>query len=152
MRKDLPNGPDPGSGSGSGSGSGPGIVDRFYSAYATGNLHALRTEILSPDAVWHVAGDHPLAGTRHGADQIAAYFERLGEAEFRNDVLFRHHADPYVTEVHHCRSADGTLDTLWVLFFRVEALGDGGAERITEIRKQPADQAQADVFFTRHFS
>ncbi|NEB79886.1 nuclear transport factor 2 family protein [Streptomyces sp. SID14478] len=127
------------------------IVDRFYSAYATGNTHTLRTEILAPDAVWHVTGDHPLAGTRHGADEIAAYFERLGEAEFRNDVLFREYTAPYVTEVHRCRSVDGTLDTLWVLFFRVEPGADGAGERITEIRKYPADQAQADAFFSRHY-
>ncbi|MFE6890351.1 nuclear transport factor 2 family protein [Streptomyces sp. NPDC057694] len=127
------------------------IVDRFYSAYATGDLHTLRTAILSPDAVWQIDGDHPLAGVRHGADSIVDYLERLGEAEFRNDVLFRHHAGPYVTEVHHCRSADGTLDTLWVLFFRIESAADGG-ERITGIRKHPADQAQADTFFRRHYS
>ncbi|MFE0100201.1 nuclear transport factor 2 family protein [Streptomyces sp. NPDC059009] len=133
--------------------TGPELVRRFFAAYATGDLHTLRTAVLAPDAVWHVPGDHPLAGTHRGADAIVAYFRRLAECDFRAEVLFQGADDRHVVEVHRCRSDDGTLDTTWVLIFRINDGVDGiDGRRIAEIRKYPADQAQADAFFRRVYT
>ncbi|WP_167536405.1 nuclear transport factor 2 family protein [Streptomyces ficellus] len=116
------------------------LIRRFWAGYATGDLDA----VLWPDAVWHVPGDHPLAGSHRGADGITTYLEGLATGDLTADVRYTGADETHVVEVHHCEShrGDGTDIAMdWVLVFRI----DRG--RIAEIRHFPADQAAVDEFF-----
>ncbi|MEV3992757.1 nuclear transport factor 2 family protein [Streptomyces sp. NPDC049837] len=120
------------------------LIRRFWAGYATGDLDGLRDSVLAPEAVWHVPGNHPLAGSHRGAEGITTYLEGLATGDFIADVWYAGADESHVVEVHHCVShrGDGTdIDMDWVLVFRIE---DG---RIAEIRHFPADQSAVDEFF-----
>lgn len=53
------------------------VVRRGYEAFNAGDMATLH-EIFSDDAVWHVAGNNSLSGTKQGRDAILAYFGELG--------------------------------------------------------------------------
>jgi ketosteroid isomerase-like protein len=53
------------------------LVRRGYEAFNSGDMAALN-ELFAEDAVWHVTGSGPLAGTKQGRDAILAYFGELG--------------------------------------------------------------------------
>ncbi len=53
------------------------LVRRGYEAFNAGDMETL-TEIFAEDAVWHVAGNNVLSGTKQGRDAILAYFGELG--------------------------------------------------------------------------
>jgi len=49
------------------------VVRDGFAAFAAMDTDALRN-ILAPDALWHVGGRNPLAGTYKGADEILGFF------------------------------------------------------------------------------
>ncbi|MEU9204165.1 nuclear transport factor 2 family protein [Streptomyces sp. NPDC048332] len=117
------------------------LISTFWASYATGNLSALRDDVLAADAVWHMPGRHPLSGTYRGVDAICGFLRELGTHDFRVEVLFAGADDSHVVELHHCASGDGALAMTWVLVFRIEA------GRIAGIRHYPADAHAADTYF-----
>lgn len=119
------------------------LVQRFFECYATGDLQALKDEVLAPDVVWHIPGRHPLSGTKHGADEILAFFGQLAKANMQAEVLYLAGDDSHVVDVHRGWGATETasMDMTWVLYYRVEH------GRIAEVTNFAADQAQADNFF-----
>ncbi|MFE0105125.1 nuclear transport factor 2 family protein [Streptomyces sp. NPDC059009] len=120
------------------------LVRRFFEYYATDNVTALRDDVLAADAVWRVAGRHPLAGDHRGAEAIVDFYRALAAADLHVEPLFFEANADWAVEVHRMRSegADGpALDTSWVLTFRIT---DG---RISEVRYTATDQEAADSFF-----
>ncbi len=133
-------------GTGTSTGATPGavkLVQRFYECYATGDLQALKDEVLAPDVVWRIPGHHPLSGPKHGADEIVAFFGQLAKANMQAEVLYMAGDDTNVVDVHRGWGATETasMDMTWVLYYRIE---NG---RIAEVTNFAADQAQADNFF-----
>ncbi len=53
------------------------LIRRGYEAFNAGDMATL-TELFADDAVWHVAGNNSLSGTKQGRDAILAYFGELG--------------------------------------------------------------------------
>jgi hypothetical protein len=55
------------------------LLDELHRAqnefYAGGNGGALR-ELLAPEIRWVIPGEHPLAGTYHGLEEVFDYFRR----------------------------------------------------------------------------
>ena len=53
------------------------LVRRGYEAFNAGDMATL-SELFAEDAVWHVAGNGVLSGTKQGRDAVLAYFGELG--------------------------------------------------------------------------
>ncbi|MFE0105129.1 nuclear transport factor 2 family protein [Streptomyces sp. NPDC059009] len=124
------------------------LVNRFYDAYAVYDLKVIREEILAPGIRWHIPGRHPLAGTHEGVDDVIAFFDKLGESNFKAETIYLGADETYVVDVHRGWSdrGDGNdLDQSWVLVWRIE---NG---RVVEARDYAEDQASADTFFYRAY-
>jgi ketosteroid isomerase-like protein len=120
------------------------LLARFFGCLARAELTTLRTELLSPDVRWHIAGRHPLSGTHLGPSAVLEFFAQLGKAGFATEVLFREADEHRAVQVHRAwtQRGDGNdIDLLWVLICRVSA------GRIIEAWSMPSDQAAADAFF-----
>ena len=123
------------------------LIERYYEAYGQGDLDALRNEFFVSDIEWRIPGHHPLSGIKRGADEVLAFFERLGEAGFRAETLTLASGGEWVIDLHRGWSTEGEgeLDILWALAFRI---ADG---RIAEAINFAFDQAAADSFFWANF-
>ena len=53
------------------------LVQRMYECFNKNDMETIRREIFAPDLVWNLPGRHPLAGTKHGADEVLAFFSQL---------------------------------------------------------------------------
>lgn len=118
------------------------IVKKFYEAYGKGDLDAIRS-LLAPNVVWYIPGHHPLAGYKHGADEVFAFFQQLAKANFKADTLYIGGDDNYVVDYHRGYGEYGNvkLDILWCLAYKIE---NG---KIIEATDLSADQHAADIFF-----
>lgn len=121
------------------------VVQKFYECYASGDLEAMKREVLAPDVVWIIPGHHPLAGPKHGVDEIVAYFNQLQKANFKAEVISLSTSGEYVVDVHRGwgEFEEAKVDMNWVLAYRVE---NG---RIVWVQNFAADQHAADLFFWR---
>jgi uncharacterized protein len=119
------------------------VVRRFYECYAHGDLDTLRKELVAPDVIWRIPGHHPLAGAKHGVDEVAAFFAQLAKSGFRAEVVFLGANDEYVVDCHRGWGENGgmKIDMLWCLLYRIR---NG---RIVEVQNFAADQHAADAFF-----
>jgi uncharacterized protein len=119
------------------------LIKRFYDCFAKGDLETMKNELLAPDVTWTIPGHHPLAGTKHGADEVFAFFQQLAKANFKAEVIFLGADETYVVDVHRGYGAlgDKSLDMKWVLVYKIE---NG---KIKEVQNFAADQHTADLFF-----
>lgn len=120
-------------------------IQAFFAAYAAKDVAGVR-EVMAPDIRWTIPGHHPLAGTRRGIDEVLAFFDQLGKANFRAQPLVVAESGDYVID-HHRGWSDvaGGLDLTWCLVFRFDA------GKIKEVVNFCADQHQADQFFWKVF-
>jgi ketosteroid isomerase-like protein len=119
------------------------VIADYYAAYATGDMSRV-TAFFADDIEWHIPGHHPLAGTKHGKQEVSAFFDQLGRSNFRAELIALMADENWVIDMHRGWSdRDGldNVDTIWVLAYRVE---DG---KIKEARNFSFDQAAADSFF-----
>jgi hypothetical protein len=119
------------------------IIRRFYECYARGDLETLRNELVAPDVVWRIPGRHPLAGPKHGVDEVAAFFAQLAKSHFQAEVVFLGGNDEYVVDCHRGwgENKGMKIDMLWCLLYKVR---NG---KIVEVQNFAADQHAADAFF-----
>ena len=52
-------------------------VDKMYQCFGTGDMETIKNEVFAPDIEWALPGHHPLSGTKHGADEVLAFFGAL---------------------------------------------------------------------------
>ncbi|WP_245345059.1 nuclear transport factor 2 family protein [Rhizobium sp. Kim5] len=100
--------------------------------------------LFADDILWHIPGHHPLAGTKRGKQEVAAFFQQLGNGNFRAELIALIADENWVIDMHRGWSnRDGlaNVDTIWVLAFKIE---NG---KIKEARNFSFDQAAADSFF-----
>ena len=123
------------------------ILRRGYDAFATGDV-ATVSELIAPDAIWHVGGHHPFSGEYKGRDQILGFFATLiqdtgGTLAFEvHDVLANDdHAIALVRE--KAQRKDRSLDTREVHVYHVDA-----EHRATEFWEFTEDQASYDEFWS----
>ena len=116
-------------------------IQAFFTAYAARNVGGIR-EVMASDIRWTIPGHHPLAGTKQGIDEVLAFFDQLGKANFKAQPLAVVENGDYVID-HHRGWSDvaGGLDLTWCLVFRFEA------GKIKEVTNFCADQHLADLFF-----
>jgi uncharacterized protein len=136
------------------------LVQRMYDCFNRDDLDTIRREIFAPDLVWNLPGHHPLAGTKHSAEEVLAFFGELRRANIQ--VQLDPQSDPAtgidsfgertVVEVHRgrgtttIRDASGTavqvtLNALNCTHYQIE---NG---RIARVQVYMSDQHAADNFF-----
>jgi ketosteroid isomerase-like protein len=119
------------------------VIKAYYAAYGSGDMNKV-AQFFADDVVWHIPGHHPLAGTKHGAKEVLAFFKELGKSGFKAEVVTLMANDEYVIDVHRGwsnRKDAPNVDTTWVLVYKVV----GG--KIKEARNFSFDQHSADQFF-----
>jgi ketosteroid isomerase-like protein len=117
-------------------------IDKFFTAYAEHDLDGLR-DVLTDDVAWTIPGHHPLAGTKHGVEEVVAFFAELGKAGFRAEPLFLEADNEYVVDIHRGWTTNGIgkVDTLWALVWHFNP--DGKVDRVHNLS---GDQHQMDMF------
>lgn len=119
------------------------VVVDYYAAYASGDMSRVR-EFFADDIEWHIPGHHPLAGTKRGKEEVAAFFDQLGRSGFRAELIALMADENWVVDMHRGwsnRTDGANVDTIWVLAFRIVD------RKIAEARNFSFDQAGADAFF-----
>lgn len=76
------------------------LVQHFYECYASQDCDAMRTEVLADDVARRIPGHHPLAGWKHSAEEIVAFFSCLTEANFQAEVTALAAAGDWVIDLH----------------------------------------------------
>lgn len=119
------------------------VIEDYYAAYGSGDMGKVAA-FFADDIEWHIPGHHPLAGTKKGKAEVAAFFAELGKSNFRAELIALMADEDWVVDMHRGwsnRDGGANVDTVWVLAFRIE---DG---KISEARNFSFDQAAADAFF-----
>lgn len=122
------------------------VVTRFYAAVASRDLQTAAA-CFTPDAVWHLPGDSPIAGDHVGwtsiRDNFLARLGPLSEGTFRAELLDVAVGERYVVAVQHATgNARGRV--LDLTGCQLMTVVDG---RITEVRGHYSDQEQLDAFW-----
>lgn len=123
------------------------VVQKMYECFNKGDMAMLKQDVFAPDIVWNLPGRHPLSGTKHGADEVIAFFGQLNKAGIRVDLvgLDQFHEDS-VVEVHRGHT-DGEgihgakLDALNCTHYQIV---DG---KIKNVQVYISDQYAVDTFF-----
>jgi ketosteroid isomerase-like protein len=123
-------------------------IDSFFAAYADYDLERMRA-VLADDIEWTIPGDHPLSGTKRGAEEVAAFLAELGKGGFQADPLFVEASEEYVVDIHRGWTTEGVgkVDTMWALVWHFDA--DGKIDRVVNLS---GDQHQMDAFVWNNFS
>lgn len=121
-------------------------IEAFFTAYASKDVARVR-DVMASDVTWFIPGHHPLAGTKRGVEEVLAFFDQLGKANFQAQPIAIAVAGDYVIDHHRGWSAKGSgLDITWCLVFRFEN------DRIKEVINFSSDQHKADLFFWSVYS
>jgi uncharacterized protein len=122
------------------------VVREGFDSFARGDLLGL-FGLFADNAVWHIPGASPMAGTYEGREEIIALLRRTAEltdGTYRVKLLWVVADDEHVAAVYSARGEreDGrTLDIEQTLLIELRA------GLWTEIRAQPLDQAAFDEFW-----
>jgi len=122
-------------------------IQAFFAAYAATDREAI-SAALADDIEWTIPGHHPLAGTKHGREEVIAFFDALAEAGFKAETFFLEASDEYVVDIHRGYSTRGVgnVDTTWALVWHFNA--DDKVDRVINLS---ADQHQMDRFIWDNF-
>jgi len=121
------------------------VAQALWTAVAEGNADAMRG-VLAEDVVWITSGRNPLAGVRHGPDEVFDYLAQVGETS--EDLLSEldgiYVADDAAIVAYHltARREDKRLEMDYFLMLNVE---DG---KITKALMVPVDQYTNDEFWS----
>ena len=121
------------------------LVRRGYTAFNAGDMATL-SGMFAEDAVWYVAGNGALSGTKQGRDAILAYFGELGartQGSFQADLEDIVGGENHTIAIQQTRAENNgkTMDMATVITFVVR---EG---KITEGREFFEDTAKADDFW-----
>lgn len=123
------------------------VVQGFFGAYGAGDMEGLK-QFVAEDVEWHIPGRHKLAGTKRGIDQFVGFFNQLGKAGFKAEVMILAANDNYVIDAHRGWStAEGeSVDLNWILLYQIE---DG---KIKRVQNFSGDLYRSDAFFDGFFA
>ena len=122
-------------------------IESFFEAYGNDDRAGIAA-VLADDITWTIPGHHPLAGTKHGIDEVLAFFDQLSRAGFVAETFFLEASDDYVVDIHrgHSTQGDGGVDTSWALVWHFNA--DNQVDRVINLS---GDQHQMDSFIWNNF-
>jgi len=123
-------------------------IEGFFTAYADGDRTGI-ADVLAEDIAWTIPGHHPLAGTKHGIDEVLAFFDALGVVGFQAETFFLQSGGDFVVDIRRGYSTGGTgaVDTNWALVWHFNP--DGKVDSVINLS---ADQHQMDSFIWDNFS
>ena len=122
------------------------VVRRLYAAFAARDLDAVG-ECFHQDAVWHLPGTSPIAGTHRGwpqiRDDLMARQGPLSGGTFHAQLIDLAVGDKYIVAVVHATAnhAGRRLDQTVCQLMRVE---NG---KLIEVRGHYSDEAQLNAFW-----
>jgi ketosteroid isomerase-like protein len=116
---------------------------RTADAFRAGDLELVKT-MIAPDVVWHVPGEHDMAGTIRGCDALLSWLAQLGKIGFwlvEDDVFA---SDQHVCAISTMGARRNSLDvqTRVVSIFRYRD------RRQVERWMYPDDDAAWNAIFT----
>jgi uncharacterized protein len=123
------------------------VVQKMYDCFNRGDMATIKREVFASDIVWNLPGRHPLGGTKHGADEVLAFFEQLGKSGVHVDLIgLDQFGEDSVVEVHRGhtqgREINGVkLDALNCTHYHIV---DG---KIQHVQVYISDQYAVDTFF-----
>jgi uncharacterized protein len=123
------------------------LVQDFFEAYGKNDLAGMR-QVLAEDVQWHIPGRHPLSGTKNGIDEVINFFDELGKAGFKAEVMILAANDNYVIDAHRGWSNVTDVENVdlnWVLLYQIEN------NKIKRVINFAGDQPLADEFFTKSY-
>lgn len=136
------------------------LVEKMYACFNQGDMETIRNEIFAPDIIWNLPGRNPLSGTKHGAEEVLAFFTQLLRANIK--VTLDPASDPStgvdtfgkdtVVEVHRGQGQTTTrdpsgkevtavLNALNCTHYKIRS------GRIAEVQVYISDQHAVDSFF-----
>ncbi|MEV6098688.1 nuclear transport factor 2 family protein [Nocardia sp. NPDC051981] len=123
-------------------------ISDFFEAYARYDLDGMRA-VLADDIAWTVPGHHALSGTKHGLDEVLAFFAQLAKAGMKAETFFLEANAEYVVDIHrgYSTEGEGRVDTLWALVWHFDS--DGKVDRVDNLT---LDQHQMDTYIWQNFS
>lgn len=122
-------------------------IEAFFTAYRDGDRDGI-SAVLAENISWTIPGHHPLAGTKHGIDEVLAFFDALASVGFQAETFFLQASDDYVVDIHrgYSTAGDGQVDTSWALVWHFDTAG-----RVDNVMNLSADQHQMDSFIWDNF-
>ncbi|MGW5110011.1 nuclear transport factor 2 family protein [Nocardia sp. NPDC004123] len=123
-------------------------ISDFFEAYARYDLDGMRA-VLTDDIAWTIPGHHALSGTKHGLDEVLAFFAQLAKAGMKAETFFLEANAEYVVDIHrgYSTEGEGQVDTLWALVWHFNS--DGKVDRVDNLT---LDQHQMDTYIWKNFS
>ena len=123
------------------------LVQKMYECFNNQDMETIKSEVFHPELKWVLPGHHPLAGVKHGADEVIAFFMQLGKANIQVDLIkIDVFGDDGAIEVHrgHTQDAPG-LDALNCTYYKVR---DG---KIADVQVFIGEQHHVDLFFNARY-
>lgn len=122
------------------------LVRELYRSFADRNFAAL-DELIGEDAIWHVPGRNPLAGTHRGRLAILSYYAALAQragASFRVEVIDVLASERRAVAIARSSGQRGSkrYDGIFCLLVAIER------GQIAEAWLMPADAFALDDFLT----
>jgi ketosteroid isomerase-like protein len=121
------------------------VAQALWTAVAAGDADAMR-DVLAEDVIWISSGRNPLAGVRHGPEEVFDYLAQIGES---SEDLFSELDGIYVADdaaiiAYHvtARREDKRLEMDYFLMLNVK----GG--KISKALMVPVDQYTNDEFWS----
>jgi ketosteroid isomerase-like protein len=122
-----------------------GVAQALWTAAAEGDAEAMR-ELFTEDVLWMTSGRNPLAGVRHGPEEIFDYLAQVGEAseDLSSELDGIYVADDAAVIAYHisARREDKRLEMDYFLMLFIE---DG---KIHKALMVPVDQYTNDEFWS----
>ncbi|HVU92685.1 MAG TPA: nuclear transport factor 2 family protein [Jatrophihabitans sp.] len=123
-------------------------IEEFFAAYAQHDRERIGA-VLAAEVTWSIPGRHPLAGVKHGVEEVLAFFDALAAAGMKAETYFLEANDEYVVDVHRGWSTEGegVVDTDWALIWHFDE--DGRVDRVVNLS---GDQHQMDNYVWTNFT
>jgi ketosteroid isomerase-like protein len=121
------------------------VMRKGYEAFSQGDMERLRSELFTPDIVWHQGGRNQTSGDYRGTDDVIALFGKLfqlTDGTFRVEVHDLLASEDHVVVLarvqaqrvgktlehgeysHVCHFRDGKLSEAWIVDVDPYALDD----------------------------
>jgi ketosteroid isomerase-like protein len=120
------------------------IVEKMYECFNRGDMDTIKKEVFAEDLEWRLPGHHPLAGAKHGADEVIAFFAKLVATGIHVDLIkIDAFGEDTVVEVHRGYGTAGgaSLDANNCTHYHIR---DG---KIYDVQVYISDQHTVDQFF-----
>lgn len=124
------------------------LVEKMYECFNRGDMETIKREVFAENIEWRLPGHHPLSGTKHGADEVIAFFAQLTKSGIKVDLIrIDSFGDDYVVEVHrgYGQAGDARLDANNCTHYHVV---NG---RIQDVQVYISDQHAVDLFFHQSY-